>query len=260
MVKRLIYGTYHLAIRIPGLRQVLQLLRNVYRWLIGKPQLVHFDQRVYLALPRMADRNDYDRLTALNAVDAVASVTTEMYARLGIAPENAPILPLLQRARAELAAEVDLDRARRQGSALVRFEAAWTLYQAGETAAALEAFEALVADDALLRNAQRNIYCREALIRSAEILGRRAERAGDVATAMRLYERIMTAGGRGVIARRLTELLWRQGRIREAAALAERAIWSDHNLASQAAKDNAHLTRAAEVLARAGAAPQPRNG
>ena len=43
-------------------------------------------------------------------------------------------------------------------------------------------------------------------------------------------------------------------------AYAERAIWSDHNLASQAAKDNAHLTRAAEVLARAGAAPQPRDG
>src|SRR3954463_4031180 len=146
MLKRLIIGAYDLATRVPGLRRVLQLSRNVYRWLIGKPLLVHFDQRVYLALPPMADRADYDRLTALNAVDAGGSVTPDMYARLGIAPENAPILPLLQRARAELAATVDLDRMRREGSALVRFEAAWTLFQAGETAAALEAFQALVAD------------------------------------------------------------------------------------------------------------------
>jgi tetratricopeptide (TPR) repeat protein len=235
-------------------------MRNRYRQLKGKPGLVYVEGRIFEGLPAMPDKPVYDQLAALNVVDAVRAVTADFYQRLGLDAQNAPVMKLLERARDELFADLDVESARSQGSVLVRFEAAWNLFQNGKTAAAREEFEALLSDEALLRRAGQSVYLREVVIRSTEIVGRDAELAGDTEKALRLYERVMTMGGRGVIARRLALLLWRAGRIREAAVWAEKAVWSDHNLAAHAAKDNAYLTRVAEILAATGAKAQRGQG
>jgi hypothetical protein len=255
MLKQLIRGAYHVAIQVPFLRGVSLSLRNYYRVLKGKPRLVHFERAVE-TLPAMPDKGLYDKLAALNVVDAVSAVIEDFYTRLGIDARNAPVIKRLSNARQAVASDIDIARSRSEGSVLVRFETAWQLYQSGKVEAAREEFGALLADDGLLRRARRNVYLREALIRSAEIVGREAELAGDPETALRVYERIMKAGGRGVIARRLALLLWRSGRIREAAFWAEKTVWSDHNLAAQSARTNPHLARIVEVLATPNADPQ----
>jgi hypothetical protein len=260
MLRRTILRLYHLTTRIPVLREVSLSMRNLYRRRKGKPRLISFEGRMVESLPDMPDKPIYDRLVALNAVDAVSAVTTDFYGRLGLDPQNAAVIKLLQGARQELFADVDVERARSEGSVLVRFEAAWNLFQNGKTEVARQEFEALLSDEALLQRAGRSVYLREALIRSAEIIGRDAELAGDTAKAVRLYEQIMAVGGGGVIARRLALLLWRTGRIREAAVWAEKSVWSDHNLAAYAAKDNTHLTRIAAILAATGAKPQRDQG
>ena len=252
-MKRLIFSLYHMMTRIPVVGRLSVFALNLYRQLMGKPRLIYHEHRLVEALPRLPDRALYDKLAALNVVDAVRAVTADFYARLGIDPGAAPVMRILTRTRQDLFGDVDPERARHQGSVLVRFEAAWNLFQAGRTAPALETFRALLSDDALWRRARRNVYFREALVRSGEIVGRDAELSGDLETALNLYQRLVTVAGRGVIARRVALLLWRQGRIREAALWAERAIWSDHNLASQAVKHNAHLGRVTEILAKAGA-------
>ena len=248
----MIRRAYQLAIRIPGLRAASQHLRNAYRRLKGKPRVALIGGREIELLPAMPDRDRYDELATLNAVAAVRAVTVEIHDRLGTDHHRAPVAHALQRVLDGLAGGLDLQRALREGSELVRFEAAWALYQAGGIEPALETFSALSRDDGLLARVRHSVYAREVVVRSAEIVGRHAENVGDLETALSLYDRVVRAGGRGVPARRLTALLWRQGRIREAAALAERAVWSDHDLASQATKDDTHLARAAALLARDG--------
>jgi tetratricopeptide (TPR) repeat protein len=251
----LIRRAYHLAIRMPGLGQLFQQLRNVYRRLKGKPRITEIGGREIELLPAMPDRARYDALATLNAVTAVRRVTADLHDRLGIDQRRAAVPRTVQHVHDALAAGIDLEQARRDGSTLVRFEAAWALYQAGRIEPALQTFGALSADEGLLARARHSAYARDAVVRSAEIVGRHAERAGDLDAALSLYERVVRAGGGGAVARRLTELLWRAGRTHEAAALAERALRSDHDLASQATKDDAHVTRAADLLARAGAPP-----
>lgn len=250
----LIRRAYHLAARVPGLRQLSEPLRTLYRRLKGKPPVERRGGREIERLLALPDRARYDDLATLNAVAAARHASVALHERLGFDARSAPVLRTVQRVHAGLAAGIDLEQARREGSAPVRFEAAWALHLAGETgdpaAAALETFAALAADETLLARARHSVYARDIVVRSAEIVGRQAERTGDLDTAVRLYDRAVRAGGRGTIPRRLTALLLRQGRIREAGALAERALRSDHDLASQATKDDAHLMRAAALLAR----------
>ena len=55
-------------------------------------------------------------------------------------------------------------------------------------------------------------------------LGHHAELRGDTSAADQLYRRILKLGGNGIVARRLLLMLWRQGRLREAAELAPRIM------------------------------------
>jgi hypothetical protein len=255
MLKRFILRAYHLTTRVPVLREISLFMLNRYRRSKGKAEFVPFE-RVVEALPAMSDKPLYDKLAALNTVDAVSTVIADFYDRLGIDVQSVPVMKLLKKARQEIFSGVDAARLCIEGSDLVRFEAAWNLFQNGKGDAARQAFEAMLSDDALLRRAKRNVYLREAYIRSAEIVAREAELSRDFEKALRVYEQIMMVGDRGVIARRLAVLLWRSGRIREAAVWAEKTVWSDHNLAAPSAKDNPDLARVAEILAAAGAAPR----
>lgn len=250
MLRPLLRRVYHRTTEVPVLGTLALVLLNVYRRLQGRPQVMRVERRLVETLPEMPDRDLYDRLAALNAVDTVQAVTTDFYDRLGLGPDDGPLMARLAAARHALSpGDIDIDRARRDGSILVRFEAAWQLFLNGDRARALVDFEALLGNDALVGRARRNVYLREALVRSAEMVARHAELAGDVDKAILLYQRVMAINPRGVIARRLSLLLWRQGRLREAGVWAERALWSDQNLASPSAKHNPHLRRAVELLA-----------
>lgn len=256
MIKRFIFRIYTLTIGIPVLGGLAFFALNLYRRLRGKPPLVYFQHRLVEALPSLPDRALYDRLTALNIVDTVRGASADVYDRLGIDIRTVAVVKLLTRARQELFAGVDLEHARHHGSVLVRFEAAWNLFQSGETTRAIETFRRLIADEALWRRARRNVYLREALARSGEIVGRDAELSGDLESALRLYQRVVALAGSGIISRRVTLMLWRQGRIRDAAVWAERALWTDQNLAAHAVKHNAHLSRVSKLLEEAGPDPE----
>ena len=89
----------------------------------------------------------------------------------------------------------------------------------------------VIADERLARASASDPRSREAFIRAAEILGHHAELRGDTSAADQLYRRVLKLGGNGIVARRLLLMLWRQGRLREAAELAPRIMQSDANLA-----------------------------
>jgi hypothetical protein len=177
-------------------------------------------------------------------------VVLDFYKRLGLDPQRMVTVQLLSQAREDLAARIDLGRAGSGGSLLVRFEAAWQRFQTGEIAAAVGAFRALLAEPSVLQLAGHSTYLREVLTRSAEIVGRDAEVSGDTARAIDLYEQIMAVGNNGVIAHRLALLLWRVGRIRDSAMWAERAIWSDQNLAPIGLRENPYVREVTAMLAK----------
>jgi hypothetical protein len=95
----------------------------------------------------------------------------------------------------------------------------------------LQEFGAVIADERLAEASASDPRSREALIRSAEFLGRHAELRGDSGAAADLYRRILEFDGNGIVARRLVLMLWREGRMREAAGHAPRVMQSDSNLA-----------------------------
>ena len=76
-------------------------------------------------------------------------------------------------------------------------------------------------------------------MRSVEIVARHAELRGDVNGAAQLYRRILGPSEGGIAARRLLLMLWREGKIREAAELAPRVVLSENNLAQHLHKDDA---------------------
>jgi hypothetical protein len=154
--------------------------------------------------------------------------------------------------RTELAAEVEELGGISAGSSLERFEFAWRAYAAGKMHEALPLFHQVVADERLARASAFDPRSREAFIRSAEILGRHAELRGDGGAAAELYRRILEFDGNGIVARRLLLMLWREGRMREAAGYAPRVMQSDCNLAQhwQGSDAVGDLTRRLQCEAR----------
>jgi hypothetical protein len=114
---------------------------------------------------------------------------------------------------------------------LGRFELAWHAYDAGDVHEALELFREVIADKQLMGSSAGDPWATEAVVRAAEIIGRHAEIRGDTKTAAELYRHIVKLDGSGIVARRLLLMLWREGRIQEAAELAPRVLRSDGNLA-----------------------------
>ena len=175
--------------------------------------------------------DSYDAIAKLNIVDNVAKVTLAFYERLGLSPQQSPVCRCLAGIRSKLAEEVEALSPISTGSSLERFELAWRAYAAGETHQALQLFREVIADEQLAQASAADPRSREAFIRAAEILGRHAELRGDASAADQLYRRILELDGNGIVARRLLLMLWRQGRLREAAELAPRILQSDGNLA-----------------------------
>ena len=176
-------------------------------------------------------RASYDAIFRLNIVDNVAKVTLAFYERLGLNPQQSPVHRCLASIRSKLAEEVEAHSAISAASPLERFERGWRAYEAGRTHEALQLFREVAADDELAKASAADPRAREAFIRAAEILGRHAELRGDISAAAQLYRRILELDGSGVIARGLLLMLWREGRIQEAAELAPRIVQSDGNLA-----------------------------
>jgi tetratricopeptide (TPR) repeat protein len=172
-----------------------------------------------------------DAIAKLNIVENVAKVTLAFYDRLGLSPQQSAVCRCLASMRAELAEEVEARGAVPTECSLERFELAWRAYAAGETHQALQLFREVIADEQLAQASASDARSREAFIRAAEILGHHAELRGDAGAADQLYRRILELDGNGIVARRLLLMLWRQGRLREAAELAPRILQSDRNLA-----------------------------
>lgn len=186
----------------------------------------------------------YDAISKLNIVDNAAKVTRAFCEGLGLSPLQSPALRCLASVRSKLAEEVDAHGAIAESS-LGRFELAWRAYEAGRTHEALQLFREVTADEQLAEASAADPRAREAFIRAAEILGRHAELRGDIGAAARLYRRILEVHGNGIVARRLLLMLWRQGRIREAAELAPGVLPNDGNLAQHLRRSEAvtDLTR-----------------
>jgi hypothetical protein len=243
--------------RLPVLGQSARRVRDLYRKVRGRlrlrvgvaglidrilrlgkrraPRLYAVAREVYRRVrPRRlaseSGRSTYEAISQLNIVDNVAKVTVAFHERLGLDPQQSPVCSCLAGMRTELAAEVEAFAAISPGSSLERFEFAWRAYEAGRTEEALQQFGAVIADGRLARAGASDPRSREAFIRSAEILGRHAELCGDSGAAADLYRRILEFDGNGIIARRLLLMLWRQGRMREAAGYAPRVMQSDSNL------------------------------
>jgi hypothetical protein len=195
--------------------------------------------------PIQGARSNYDAISKLNIIDNVASITLAFYARLGLSPQHSPVCECLAGIRSKLAEEVEAFGPVSAECSLKRFELAWRAYAAGEPNAALPMFREVIADERLARASASDARSREAFIRAAEILGHHAELRGDADAADQLYRRILKLGGNGIVARRLLLILWRQGRLREAAEVAPRVMQSDANLAqhllgSDAVRDLTH--------------------
>jgi hypothetical protein len=182
-------------------------------------------------LPSDSVRSSYDAISKLNIIDNVAKVTCAFYERLGLSPQQSPVYRCLASMGAELTEEVEARGAVATECSLERFELAWRAYAAGAIHEALPLFREVIADERLARASASEPRSREAFIRAAELLGHHAELRGDTSAADQLYRRILKLGGNGIVARRLLLMLWRQGRLREAAALAPRIMHSDANLA-----------------------------
>jgi hypothetical protein len=271
-----------LSLRLPRLRlgQPSRLLRDLYRKVLGKlrlrmrvaglvepilrvgkrraPRLYAIAREGYRAVrPRRpaaseSKRSCYETISKLNIIDNVARVTAAFHEGLGLDPQQSPVGRCLAGVRAELAAEVEALGAVSAGSPLERFELAWHAYAAGRTEEALQEFGAVIADEQLIGASVSDPRSREAFIRSAEILGRHAELRGDVGAAADLYRRVLEFDGNGIVARRLLLMLWREGRMREAAGYAPRVMQSDINLAQhmRASAAVSELTRRLQREAR----------
>jgi hypothetical protein len=227
-----------------------EIARKVYRSLRPHPKR---PLSVSLELlPAGSARDSYDRVSKLNIIDDVASVTRAFYERLGLSPQQSPAYRCLASMHAKLTEEVEALATVSTGSSLEHFEIAWRAYEAGATGDALRQFSEVIADEQLAKAAAADPWSREACIRAAEILGRHAELGGDAAAAERLYRRVLEFAGNGIVARRLLVMLWRQGRIGEAADLAPRVVQSDTNLVQhlQGSAAVGDLTRRLEREAR----------
>ncbi len=180
-------------------------------------------------------RASYDAISKLNIVNNVAKIVLAFYERLGLDPQQSPVYRCLASIRSKLAEEVEARSAistesSREVSLLERFELAWCAYEAGKIHEALQLFHEVIADEQLAEASATDPRAREAFVRAAEIVGRHAELRGDLGAAADLYRRILELDGNGIVARRLLLMLWREGRIQEAAELAPRIIQSDCNL------------------------------
>lgn len=232
---------YDMAARLPLIGRSAWLVRNLYRKGKGRPWLSMEAAGVNRSIlrlarseaPRTCERAhaSHDAISKLNIVGDVAKVTLAFYERLGLNPEQSPVYRCLASIRSEMTEEVEARHPISTGSALERFELAWRAYEAGTIHEALQLFHEVVSDDQLVEASAADPRALEALVRSAEILGRHAELRGDVSAAASLYRRILAFDGNGVIARRLLLMLWREARFQEAAELAPRVLQNDGNLA-----------------------------
>jgi hypothetical protein len=282
---------YDTATKVPLLAQPARLGRNLYRKAKGRPWISMEGAGINLPVLRLAKREarglhevaskvfrverghtavepgpsisarlpptenagaSYDAISKLNIVNNVTKITLAFYERLGLNPRQSPVYRCLASVCSKLAEEVEAHGSISAASPLERFERAWRAYEAGKTHEALQLFRETVADERLAEASATDPRAREAFIRAAEILGCHAELRGDISVAAQLYRRILKHDGNGIIARRLLLMLWREGRIQEAADLAPRIVQSDSGLAQHlrggAAVD--HLTRCLEREAR----------
>lgn len=227
--------------RVPALTTALWHLRNLYRRASGKPALTVVGRALGERLPTMADEALYHRLVADNVVRCVTRVTAAFHERLGVQSVSTPVGAALVAARGAADEPADLERARSEGSPLVRFEAAWWLFEEGQHDRAMATFSELIASTDVAERASSNTYFREAYLRSGEMVAREAERRGDSALATSVYRDVLSRAPDGLNARRLCLLLWRQGRLREAMRFADQTLVTAPNAASKRLGQNAHL-------------------
>ena len=182
-------------------------------------------------LPSDRVRSSYDAISKLNIIDNVAKVTWCVLRAPGIEP---PAIAGVQVPSQHAGGADGGGRGawRHCHRVLARtLRARMARLRAGEIQEALQLFGEVIANERLARESASDARSREAFIRAAEILGHHAELRGDTSAADQLYRRILKLGGNGIVARRLLLMLWRQGRLREAAELAPRIMQSDANLA-----------------------------
>jgi tetratricopeptide (TPR) repeat protein len=253
------------AIKVPLLDQSAWLGRNLYRKARGRPWLSREQAGIGrpIALRRWAQRSDgcwrtapsgtagagsycsasphllpseqarakYDAIAKLNLISSLAKTTRAFYERLGMSPLQSPVYACLTSMRSQLAAEVSARSAVPPESALERFELAWHAFDGGNARRGYLLFREVIADTQLREACACDPRAREAVVRAAEIVGRLDEVRGDTKAAAECYRQVLALDGNGVVARRLLLMLWRDGRLREAAELAPRVVESNRNLA-----------------------------
>jgi tetratricopeptide (TPR) repeat protein len=185
-----------------------------------------------VATPPQAS-DEYEWLVASNVTDSLVEIMSRFYREVGTDPHHAPLLQGLDRFQRKLSASKPGAAQSQLRSTLVLFETAWKQYRSGQIKKALRAFQTIFNDTTARQRAAHNPYLKEAVVRSGEILGRHHDKLGDVETAIGIYRDIMSIDQDGLVARRLTLLLSRRGRLREAADHAEAAIISRPNLFGQ---------------------------
>jgi hypothetical protein len=210
--------------------RLYEISRKVYRGLRrGSSAAPQHSASLQIA-PTERVRSRYDAIAEFNIVDNVAKVTRAFHERLGLSTQQSPVSRCLASVRTKLAEEIKSFGPISAGCSLERFELAWRAYAAGKTQEALHQFRDVIADERLAQASAADPRSREAFVRAAEILGHHAELRGDLEAAGQHYRRILELDGNGVVARRLLLMLWREGRLREAAELAPRIMQSDCGL------------------------------
>jgi hypothetical protein len=173
---------------------------------------------------------EYNRLLAGNAADLLAKVIRGFYSSIGADVHSIPLVRGLgrfqERLMIESAKAVILDGA----PTLLLFERAWESFQRGYMAEAIRLFTNIFEDKAVRKQAKRDPFLKEAVVRSGEILAQHYESIGDLTNSIAIYQDIITVEPGGVPARRLTLLMVRAGRLREAARIAEMVVTSRPNL------------------------------
>ena len=182
-----------------------------------------------ISVPTLPD--GYARLAAHNLAKMLARILANFYEKMDIDPHVSPLFEYLERFQNELL--IDESDANSQDSAfsnLVQFEAAWRHYLDGDIDTATRLFECIFRDPMAHQRAANDPFIMETIVKAGEILARQHERAGNFESAISIYRDIIALVPNGIIARRLIVLLSRQGKLHDAAALAEMAVASSTNL------------------------------
>jgi hypothetical protein len=210
----------------------------------------------------LADK--YHKLLAGNAADLLLEVMQKFYTDLGVDAHSIPLVQGLDRFRQKYSIDVsavheekagaDAPQASSSSSNLIRFETAWRLYQRHPGVEALKLFESIFRDASARKEAARDPFVKEAVIRSGEILARHHDTAGNVEQAIVIYREITALDPDGVMARRLAVLLARRGELSQAAQLAESIVFSRPNLFPYM-QSNPYLASLKEELSRKSGMP-----